>query len=139
MRCCPAARDGACPGRPLVSWRGRGKCCWPAVSTAPASRMRANRCAPGASTPLRASSRRRASRILRRCAASWTRCGATTRSGMRMADRLQVPDATGHFGPYGGRFVPETLVHALDELEAAYHAAVADPAFQRELDEALRL
>ena len=30
------------------------------------------------------------------------------------------PDATGHFGPYGGRFVPETLVHALDQLAAEY-------------------
>ncbi len=46
----------------------------------------------------------------------------------------EQPDATGHFGPYGGRFVPEALVAALDELEAAYHAAQADPAFAAELD-----
>ena len=32
----------------------------------------------------------------------------------------QPPDARGHFGPYGGSFVAETLVHALDELKAAY-------------------
>ena len=32
----------------------------------------------------------------------------------------QQPDASGHFGPYGGSFVSETLVHALDELKAAY-------------------
>ncbi|HEY5031127.1 MAG TPA: tryptophan synthase subunit beta [Actinomycetes bacterium] len=44
-----------------------------------------------------------------------------------------VPDATGHFGPYGGRFVPEALVVALDELTAAYDAAQADPAFRAEL------
>ena len=44
------------------------------------------------------------------------------------------PDATGHFGPYGGRFVPETLIHALDELEAEYRRAQADPAFRAELD-----
>jgi tryptophan synthase beta chain len=44
------------------------------------------------------------------------------------------PDATGHFGPYGGRFVPEALVAALDELTAAYTAAQADPAFVAELD-----
>ena len=37
------------------------------------------------------------------------------------------------FGPFGGRYVPETLIPALDELEEAYAAAVADPAFQREL------
>lgn len=44
----------------------------------------------------------------------------------------QQPDATGHFGPYGGTFVAETLIHALDELKAAYAAAQADPAFMAE-------
>ncbi len=48
------------------------------------------------------------------------------------------PDATGHFGPYGGRFVPETLVHALDELEREYERARADEGFRAELDAALR-
>ena len=46
----------------------------------------------------------------------------------------EQPDATGHFGPYGGRFVPEALVAALDELDAAYRSAQADPAFAAELD-----
>jgi len=49
----------------------------------------------------------------------------------------QQPDASGHFGPYGGSFVSETLVHALDELKAAYAHYRNDPAFiaefQREL------
>ncbi|MGH7731004.1 MAG: tryptophan synthase subunit beta [Candidatus Eiseniibacteriota bacterium] len=49
-----------------------------------------------------------------------------------------VPDATGHFGPYGGRFVPETLIHALDELESEYARARRDPAFGRELEALLR-
>jgi tryptophan synthase beta chain len=44
----------------------------------------------------------------------------------------QQPDARGHFGPYGGTFVAETLIHALDELNAAYAAAQADPSFQAE-------
>ena len=39
------------------------------------------------------------------------------------------PDARGHFGPYGGTFVAETLIHALDELNAAYEQARNDPAF----------
>ncbi len=39
----------------------------------------------------------------------------------------------GHFGPYGGRFVPEALIEALDELTAAYEAAKVDPVFQKEL------
>ena len=43
------------------------------------------------------------------------------------------PDATGHFGPYGGRFVPEVLMAPLEELEQAWLEARADPAFQSEL------
>src|SRR6188472_4820552 len=42
------------------------------------------------------------------------------------------PDASGHFGPYGGSFVAETLVHALDELKACYEEAKRDPAFDAE-------
>jgi tryptophan synthase beta chain len=49
-----------------------------------------------------------------------------------------VPDARGYFGPYGGRFVPETLMAALEELERAYREAQGDPAFQVELDRFLR-
>jgi tryptophan synthase beta chain len=48
------------------------------------------------------------------------------------------PDASGHFGPYGGRFVPETLMEPLRELEAAYASARRDPAFRLELAERLR-
>ena len=44
------------------------------------------------------------------------------------------PDASGHFGPYGGRFVPEALVAALDQLTDSYAAAQADPSFAAELD-----
>ncbi len=49
-----------------------------------------------------------------------------------------VPDARGRFGRFGGRYVPETLVPALEELAAAYDAARADPAFGAELDALLR-
>ncbi len=45
-----------------------------------------------------------------------------------------VPDAAGHFGPFGGRFVPETLMRALDELDSAYRNAIEDRRFQAELD-----
>jgi tryptophan synthase beta chain len=44
----------------------------------------------------------------------------------------QQPDARGHFGPYGGTFVAETLIHALDELKDAYAQAQRDPAFMAE-------
>ncbi|HUQ92991.1 MAG TPA: tryptophan synthase subunit beta [Bryobacteraceae bacterium] len=47
------------------------------------------------------------------------------------------PDARGHFGEFGGRYVPETLMTPLDMLEAAYVEARKDPAFQSELDELL--
>ncbi len=50
----------------------------------------------------------------------------------------QVPDAQGRFGVYGRRFVPETLMYALDELDAEYELAKRDPAFQQELDFLLR-
>ena len=47
----------------------------------------------------------------------------------------QLSDVLGHFGQYGGRFVPEALIGALDELEAAHYAAKTDPVFQAELAE----
>ncbi len=46
-----------------------------------------------------------------------------------------TPATTGRFGPYGGRYVPETLIPALDELAAAYAEATADPAFLAEADD----
>jgi tryptophan synthase beta chain len=49
-----------------------------------------------------------------------------------------LPDLAGHFGRYGGRFVPEALIRALDELDAAYRAAKVDPGFQDELRDLLR-
>ncbi|MGB7748434.1 MAG: tryptophan synthase subunit beta [Verrucomicrobiia bacterium] len=50
----------------------------------------------------------------------------------------KIPDAQGHFGPYGGRFVPETLMHPLQELENEYLRAQKDPAFKREFEYYLR-
>jgi tryptophan synthase beta chain len=49
-----------------------------------------------------------------------------------------LPDARGHFGPFGGRFVPEALVAAIDDLTAAFHETQADPAFRAELQRLLR-
>src|SRR5436309_5934217 len=50
---------------------------------------------------------------------------------------VSQPDSSGHFGPYGGRFVPEVLMAPLEELEQAYRTASADPAFQAELADLL--
>jgi len=56
-----------------------------------------------------------------------------------MSGSLQTaPDARGHFGIFGGRFVPETLIPALDELEQEYRKAQQDPEFQREFQYYLR-
>ena len=52
-------------------------------------------------------------------------------------DYAQFPDKKGHFGIYGGRFVSETLMPALDELEEMYNRLKDDPSFQKEFDEDL--
>lgn len=54
-----------------------------------------------------------------------------------MSIAYNQPDARGHFGPYGGRFVAETLVHALDELNEAYEHYCKDPDFIREFNKEL--
>ena len=56
-----------------------------------------------------------------------------------MGDKFKSgPDRRGRFGAYGGRYVPETVVFALDELEAAYNQLRRDRAFKNELKEYLR-
>jgi tryptophan synthase beta chain len=56
-----------------------------------------------------------------------------------MSTQIGIPAAVpGRFGPYGGRYVPETLMAPLEELERAYGAAMADPAFRAELDSLLK-
>src|SRR6202022_676320 len=57
------------------------------------------------------------------------------RSGSTMI--TSQPDATGHFGPYGGRFVSQVLMAPLEWLEQAYRPAPADPTFQAELTDLL--
>ncbi|HEV8525264.1 MAG TPA: tryptophan synthase subunit beta [Terriglobales bacterium] len=61
---------------------------------------------------------------------------AKSKAARRAAPRIQV--VAGRFGPYGGRYVPETLMAALEELEREYQAARRDPEFERELDELRR-
>ena len=50
------------------------------------------------------------------------------------AKKKQLPDGRGYFGQFGGKFVPETLMPALAELEQAYAEAQADPEFKREFE-----
>ncbi len=56
----------------------------------------------------------------------------------RYEDLMALPDERGHFGPYGGVFVAETLIEPLEELRQAYEQYRRDPAFQAELDDDLR-
>jgi tryptophan synthase beta chain len=55
-----------------------------------------------------------------------------------LADRAALPDSAGHFGRFGGRLAPESLMSALEELTDAYLTARADPAFEAELTRLLR-
>ena len=57
---------------------------------------------------------------------------------MTTIDFTRMPDAAGRFGAFGGRYVPETLLTALEELDTAYRAARADPKFLSEVDQLLR-
>ncbi|MCZ6542549.1 MAG: tryptophan synthase subunit beta, partial [Planctomycetota bacterium] len=54
-----------------------------------------------------------------------------------MSKLTTLPDAAGRFGPFGGRYVPETLIAALDQLAEAYAQARDDQRFQVELEELL--
>lgn len=56
-------------------------------------------------------------------------------SSATLSSASQVPDSAGRFGDFGGRYVPETLVHALDQLAVEYEKAGQDEAFQAELEE----
>jgi tryptophan synthase beta chain len=64
--------------------------------------------------------------------------GAFLEKSMLTLPDFPLPDARGRFGPYGGRYVPETLIPALEEVEAAYREAKEDPAFLAELEYYLR-
>ena len=55
-----------------------------------------------------------------------------------MAKAVTLPDETGHFGEFGGRFVPETLMYALEELEEVYRKAQGDAEFAEEIDSLAR-
>lgn len=57
---------------------------------------------------------------------------------MNNSESQQLPDATGHFGNYGGMFVPETLMAPLQELAAEYERTKLDESFQAELDDLLK-
>ncbi|MDN6179691.1 MAG: tryptophan synthase subunit beta [Halomonas subglaciescola] len=59
---------------------------------------------------------------------------SVTDSATPFSELTQMPDARGHFGPYGGRFVSETLSFALEDLEKTYASLRNDPAFQAEFD-----
>lgn len=72
----------------------------------------------------------RVPRVSVRAAATAQAPEQASASSTQGAPAFQRPDATGRFGRFGGRYVPETLIVALDELEREYEKAKQDPAFQ---------
>ncbi|EIC19447.1 tryptophan synthase, beta subunit [Thiorhodovibrio frisius] len=71
-------------------------------------------------------------------ATSLAEANSPTNSPQMPAGAYALPDAQGHFGIYGGIYVPETLMHPLEELRAAYERYLRDPDFLAELDADLR-
>src|SRR5262249_30781552 len=128
-----AALGGRFRGKPPASSRRRGPCCSRVGSTPRTWRMPSPRSDHSASTRPRGSRRLPASRTWNACGGSSPRCGRVMTPSPEAARA-----SDGRFGPYGGRFVPETLIHALDELERAYADARADAGFRAELAAALR-
>ena len=64
-----------------------------------------------------------------------TQAGPSTR---KKVQNRSLPDERGYYGAYGGKYVPDTLIPALEDLEQAYREACADPAFRHELESLLR-
>src|SRR6185295_489369 len=93
------------------------------------------RCARSRSTSRRASRTALEGRTMPRSSSSST---ARSRRSRAAGPAAPVPDAGGHFGQYGGRYAPETLMPALLDLEKAYFRLRRDPAFRRELTGLLR-
>src|SRR5258708_39527752 len=87
------------------------------------SPTRSRACGPTASTCPRGWSERPASKTM-------GACGRCSRQCMTLVTSRRDPDARGYFGEFGGRYVPETLVEPIEELERAYLIARDDPAFQ---------
>src|SRR3972149_10558139 len=110
-----------------AGWPGRGFS--PVASARKTSPGRYGDCGPGGWTYRAVWNRRKASRTRKKSRRLFQE------SGMQMVD---LPDNRGHFGPYGGVFVAETLVHALEELRTAYEACRKDPAFIAEFEYELK-
>ena len=81
---------------------------------------------PGAWMRVRASKARREKRTTRKCSHSFKPRKPPCRPRPRRLPMTSQPDAGGHFGPYGGRFVPEVLMAPIEELEKAYLEARDD-------------
>uniref|UniRef100_A0A804RDH5 Tryptophan synthase n=1 Tax=Zea mays TaxID=4577 RepID=A0A804RDH5_MAIZE len=115
-----------------------------ATTAAAAIRSPTRAAAPGPAAPaqqravLRVASSRTSSARPRRAAAAVAAAAMQPAKAVAAAPGLQRPDAMGRFGRFGGKYVPETLMHALTELESAFHALATDDEFQKELDGILK-
>src|SRR3954471_4216117 len=125
-----AEPDARSTGRRRPIWRRGGKSFSPADSRRRTWRMRSPASGRLVSTSRRALNARPASKIT-------SACGRCSRLYMTLVTSRRDPDARGYFGEFGGRYVPETLVEPIEQLERAYFSARDDPAFQAELSRLL--
>src|SRR3954463_1294417 len=95
------------------------------------SATRSRACVRSASTFPRAWNARPVSKII-------SACGRCSRLFMTLGTSRRDPDSRGYFGEFGGRYVPETLVEPVEELERAYFQVRDDSEFRAELDRLLR-
>src|SRR6185312_8483882 len=127
------ARDSLSTGRrsPPIS---RCPSSSPAAWTRRTSAVRCVKSGRGPWTFRAAWSRAAASRTRGRSSNSFGACDVKMQGNPPDWEHYSLPDAGGHFGPYGGVFVAETLRAALDELTLAYSECREDPEFRKELD-----
>src|SRR5258708_18295168 len=137
MRTCPGCR--AAPGRRSTGRASRAisrfRSFFPAASRAQAWGRRFARYGRGPWMCRAASSEAAGSRTRRKSPSSFGACNVKMQGFPPewAWSQYALPDARGHFGPYGGVFVAETLRGALDELTLAYSRSREDPEFAKEL------
>src|SRR5258705_207955 len=139
-RCCLMRTwraSGAVRGRLSIGRPSRAICPFPSFFPAASRRKtwdaRSAKCGPGPWMCRAAWKRAAGSRTPRRSSNSFGACDLKMQGNPPDWAQYALPDARGHFGPYGGVFVAETLRGALDELTLAYSACREDPEFQGEL------
>src|SRR3989344_6095101 len=143
--CCSMPQPRRCPAE--TDRGSAGRCWWPIIAPCPGGWQAGSTpitCAkhwprprPRWSMSPRAWKARRESKIWTRSPAFAKRFATMTNTATQLNSYRNQPDAQGHFGQFGGRYVAETLMPLVLDLEKHYRAAKADPAFQAQFDDLL--